>query len=410
MERALSELLAEPATSAPRSLNIKEWRVCTKQEVVEFIDVDKKRPKGSRDFIIVRSLLRPVDVYCYLVARFGRPNGFQNFLRKDDSDNWIHWDFNLKSDDVDVYFAGTSREIHIIIGEKLTDQNWKELILAIKSDSRRLSKEKAKIQRSLEKFVVFQNKYVSLAGLCADLHASIIDAPPREKFPKNAEAYAPNSDSYSEALKRISDRANKIYGDCLKLRLITPIMAEAFINMLILMFCKDAIRDDAGTYGNFLRANIPERLALLNQNCVGFNRAIDKTTDAYANFMRVVSKRNFALHGNVDPMKEQIEVVYFDGRRPLFVNPGHNIEKLFEHLEAINKPLEAVQEYENVHAFLAEVADCLEPRTRSFFRQVIEDAYPGYEVRKRRPTRILPDVTVVGFSENMRFDDDLQID
>src|SRR3979411_894404 len=28
--------------------------------------------------------IRPVDLFCYLAARFGRPNGVQNFLRKDD--------------------------------------------------------------------------------------------------------------------------------------------------------------------------------------------------------------------------------------------------------------------------------------------------------------------------------------
>ncbi|KUM25835.1 hypothetical protein AU467_24280 [Mesorhizobium loti] len=62
--------------------------------------------------LIVRSKLKPVDIYCYLKARFGEPNGFQNFLRKNDSDNWIHWDYSLEAGESDVYFAGTSREIH----------------------------------------------------------------------------------------------------------------------------------------------------------------------------------------------------------------------------------------------------------------------------------------------------------
>lgn len=83
----------------------------------------------------------------------------------------------------------------------------------------------------------------------------------------------------------------------------------------------------------FLRTNIPERIALLSENCAGFTRLIDTKTDAYANFMRVVNKRNFALHGNVDPIAERIETIYFEGRRPLFVNPGNNVQTFLEQLQ-----------------------------------------------------------------------------
>ena len=36
--------------------------------------------------------IAPSDLYCYLHARFGPPNGPQNFLRNDSSDNLIHWE------------------------------------------------------------------------------------------------------------------------------------------------------------------------------------------------------------------------------------------------------------------------------------------------------------------------------
>ncbi|MER8447386.1 hypothetical protein NKH52_29875 [Mesorhizobium sp. M1066] len=58
------------------------------QEVVEWVTRDRKPKKKKGGAILaVRSRLRPVDIYCYLKARFGEPNGFQDFLRKDDSDN-----------------------------------------------------------------------------------------------------------------------------------------------------------------------------------------------------------------------------------------------------------------------------------------------------------------------------------
>lgn len=53
------------------------------------------RPPGPVVIFEVENQLSPADLYCYLHARFGPPNGFQNFLRKDDSDNLIHWDWTL---------------------------------------------------------------------------------------------------------------------------------------------------------------------------------------------------------------------------------------------------------------------------------------------------------------------------
>jgi len=113
----------------------------------------------------------------------------QNFLPRDDSDNWIHWDFNVNAGDVDVYFTGIQRDIHMMVGEFLTDEDWKELILAIKHDYGLVGRAKSDALRRLEKYVVFQNKYVSLANLCADLHAEIVDAPGYEPAPVSWPAY-----------------------------------------------------------------------------------------------------------------------------------------------------------------------------------------------------------------------------
>ncbi|WP_336440273.1 hypothetical protein [Phyllobacterium sp. CCNWLW11] len=135
-----------------------------------------KKSSSLSGHLVVRTQLRPLDVYAYLRARFGIPNGFQNFLRRDDSDNWIHWDFNLKADDVDVYIQGTSREIHFMIAESITDQNWKNIIVGLKKDFGRVGRAKSDMTRSFEKFVVFQNKFITLAQLCAEIHGAITDA------------------------------------------------------------------------------------------------------------------------------------------------------------------------------------------------------------------------------------------
>jgi len=215
--------------------------------------------------------------------------------------------------------------------------------------------------------------------------------------------------AFEEVVAQRSKRVLQLYGDCLKLRLLMPIMAEAYINMIILIFCRSAIRDDPKLYDGFLRASIPERLELLSVNCDGFTRPVDKSIPGWDNFMRIINRRNFELHGNVDPIKDQIEVVYFEGRRPLFVNPGHNIHLLFDQIEKDAHATALIDEYIKLHGFLVSIAECLTPRHKAFFDQIISDAYPGYEVTKRRPTRLFPDHLVWHAGEGTRYDDDLNV-
>lgn len=390
----------------PKCLDVPNWRASTAAEIRQFLQRGDPQPKG--DTLVIRTHLRPADVYSYLVARFGEPNGVQNLFRSDSSDNWIHWDFNIKADDQFVNLSGASREIHALTSEKLTDQEWQSLIRAIKQDFARVAKDKSAVFRRFEKFSIFQNKFVTLANLCADLHADIKDLPAAPSMPRSLENET-DLRAFEALCAQIGERSSQLYGDSLKLQLLTPVMCEAFINMVILTFCKDSIRNDPAAYDGFLRQTIPERLALLSTNCNGFERTIDKGTPAYAQFMRVVARRNFALHGNVDPIRESVEIVYFDGKRPLFTIPGHNIERLFEQLELIHRPHDVVREYEDVHLFLLEIMDCLSEEHRTFFEHIIYDGYPAYELRKKRVTRVLPDQTMMCLMPGLRYDDELAV-
>src|SRR5207249_4823888 len=86
------------ANMSPACLDVERWRASTPQEMVEYFSGKRSPHEGpSGSILIIRKHLRPVDVYAYLRARFGEPNGFQNVLRRDDSDNLVHWDFNVKA-------------------------------------------------------------------------------------------------------------------------------------------------------------------------------------------------------------------------------------------------------------------------------------------------------------------------
>jgi hypothetical protein len=364
-----------------------------------------KRQRRSVSTLAVRESLSPVDVYCYLKARFGEPNGFQNLLRKDDSDNWIHWDFNLKAGGEDVYICGTSREIHFVLSPRMTDENWRDLILAIKHDFGRVAEEKSAVLSSLEKWVIFPNKFVDVAKVCGELHAEIAS---------NAGSYrtyktppVKRRREWEKSLRQMTERSTKVHKSSLQLSLLTPVLAESFINMTILILCKQEIRKNKRQFESFIRSHIDAKLFDLAYKCEGFIRPINQNDEAFKKFKRVMDKRNDTVHGNCDPEKEQIETVYFEGTRPLFKEAGDHIGKFLEARERQSQPEKVVKDYEDTYAFLLEIANCLEPTLVEKFRRIIEDNHPGYDVRRKKVGLLFPEYIVVGRMRGMRYDDEL---
>ncbi len=347
-------------------------------------------------------------MFCYLKARFGEPNGFQNFLRKDDSDNWIHWDFQLKAGDEDVYICGMSREIHFVMSAWLADIDWRDLILGIKYDFRRVSKDKGSVLKSLEQWVVFPNRYMAIASICAGLHSDIVDnvcgaqtyETPRGRAKLRAE---------EAVFRKRHERARLVHKSALELSLLTPVLAEAFINMVVLMLCKPEIRANRRQFDAFIRSQIDTKLFDLAFKCNGFARPIDHNSGAFKNFKRVMDKRNNAIHGNCDPEREQLEKVYFEGTRPLFKVGGDNIGRFIENLERQYEPEIVIADYEHTHQFLAYLVKCLEPGLEESFNRVIEDPYFGYDLTRMKMGSLFPEHVIVGRPQGIRYDDELNV-
>ncbi|MHC4773017.1 MAG: hypothetical protein ACYS8S_05465, partial [Planctomycetota bacterium] len=69
----------------------------------------------------IKNEIRPVDIYCYLIARYGSPNGIQNFLRGDHSSNLIHWEWVLQSEDRTILIQGQNFRTEIFISGDFID-------------------------------------------------------------------------------------------------------------------------------------------------------------------------------------------------------------------------------------------------------------------------------------------------
>lgn len=396
-------LLTTAPPPLPDYLDVEAWRAATQMHLPGLPGT--KRTGLSQ--LTVRRHLSPVDIYCYLKARFGGPNGFitrMGFINTETSDNLVHWDYGLVAGACHIHIIGKSREVQFIVNDTLSDADWWNLIQRIKGDYKRVSKEKSAVLRSLELWNIFPNKFAHLAETCAELHAHIL------RHMKGFETYkgpAANAEQKS-VLERMHRRARRLYGACMQLTLLTPVMAEAFINMLILMLCRREVRENERHFDAFMRAGIDVKLYDLTYKCYGFRKRVDKI-GSLGNFQAIMNRRNTNIHGNPEPTRECIAKVYFDGKIPLYKEGGDIIGKFMEERKAHINPVKTIRDYEDTHTFLIDVVACLESKLAARVWQVLEEFYPGYDERRRIVGKLLPKNMAIMYGAGVRYDDQLQM-
>jgi len=178
------------------------WRVQTAQELIRNLDpklTAKRDHKGKKrntkkigGLLVFRKLLSPLDVYSYLKARFGEPNGMQSMMIhkigmvRDDSSNMFHWDYALMAGERLLTFTGAAREVHVMVEENFTDEEWLRFASCLNEDFGNYGKQKAAIVKSLQKWHIFPNRFNSIAARCAELQADLDSAVTsmREGFPE----------------------------------------------------------------------------------------------------------------------------------------------------------------------------------------------------------------------------------
>jgi len=394
-------------------LKIEEWRLATANEI--FPEIKRTNPKKAASvkrgsILAFRKEFRPVDMYCYLRARFGEPNGVQNLLRRDDSDNLVHWHFTLMAEQAKIHILGQSREVHVMISEPLEDRDWAEFARAVKLDFARVGAAKKQFQDTLQKWVVFPNKYSSIADVCAMLHAEVTDAIDQYTEYKPIKWSKMGIKKNERALKNLAKRAVSLFPNCIQLSLLTPVMAEAHINLLILALCKPEIRKNPRQYDAYRREHIDAKIFDLPFKCDGFEKTINPKSEGYKRFKRVMDGRNDAIHANIDPIGEQIETVFFEGTRPIFHESGDQITQFWSAMERLHQPAKAVESYEAVHNFLWEVEEALEPPVKKAIRALLSNGFPGYDLNRNICGVLFGDRLVSAHMKGVAYDDELGID
>lgn len=271
-----------------------------------------------------RKQISPLFLYKYLHARFGDPNGFMTFLKKPrDSDNLVHWDYLIFFDEDYLNIQSVSREIQVFTSRpNVRPRLWAEWVRVLKSDAPRYAGQMGEIAKRFEKWSLMSLRFARIADAAAEHHEILVDAgpPPTLDPPKRSSKRA--IATYTSRLKRLGARANLLYNSTLALDLMTPILAEAFINLIIFILAKPEIRDHPRRMDSFLRQQIDLRVFDLHLKCDHFISQVDEASPTFRAFKKVMDRRNDIIHSNVNANKDTIETVFFDGYTPLFPQPA----------------------------------------------------------------------------------------
>ena len=291
-------------------------------QIVAFFQVKNKTSGWKSEKIVLKNEIKPVDIYCYLYARFGPPNGLQSLFRNDSSDNLIHWNWTLRYRNGVIDFQGHNfrTEVWFHGPFKLETDDAEDLVKNLKGEFKKFGPRISDCRKKLEQWIEFINPYQRLRNsvhiLLDELKLLKIDK--LDELPNILE-----QEDHGEAKKQWNEaivNCSKGFGLCFGVRSMLPVMAEAFVNLVLFSLMKPEIKDDARLREDAFKRHIDIRIKSLSINCMGFEKKIDYTNEVCKKYHSLVNERNDLLHGNIDPHKLKFNDIYFDKKVPVFVN------------------------------------------------------------------------------------------
>lgn len=349
--------------------------------------------------------IRPADLFCYLGARFGPPNGVQNLLRGDTSNNLIHWEWTLKHGEGLVSFQGQNyrTEVHLPpeVNWQATDRE--DLVAQIKSDFGRHGKQMGEIRKRLEPWVEFVNPYQRIRRAVERLREQldslgldVANSDVSEKQPPDILAID-DPVSCAAAQKQWEDlgsRYSKAFPLCFGIRAMLPVLAESFVNLVMHLLLRPEIKSDVRLRDNAVRQPIDVRIKSLSINCIGFSKAVDYASDACKEYHTLVNERNDLLHGNLVIDKLKFNEVYFWGKVPVFQeyrsmwHRACGVQARMVGLDRVSAEQKVVDD------FISYLLSCLEPGIQRQVRLLADAHELGFNTSTQRLGLLFDDMLV----------------
>jgi hypothetical protein len=349
-------------------------------------------PRLPVELWIINSEIGPVDLYVYLQARFGPPNGFQMKLKSPTSDNLVHWHWSLQYLDRIIEFSGYTMFAQIAVEGSLepTNEDLVRLVGNIKADFRNYGDEMSRIRKGLERWNVFINPYCRMRRVVTrfcerleELNVGGVILPVTPQSPEGLE-------SFGYRVKACADIYSEALGICTSLRMLAPVVAESFINLVIFLLVHPSSRADQRLYDTIFRQDVDVRVRALHLNCIGFNRPVDASDQRFKDFQSLMQQRNDFLHGNINPAKLAYRDVFFDGTIPLPKRYENMAELALVNSLKHVEPETALHDLVVVEGLIDLVLESLKDHAKSAVEMFMDTLDPGWNDEKKRSGVLFP--------------------
>jgi hypothetical protein len=377
--------------------NLAKWRAPESKEITSYLE--DQATKRTVAIWANDGSISPLDLYCYLKARFGPPNGISMLFRKPSSDNGIQWHYTLFSSGSMIDFFGMNRllEIRVSRASPVSDFDWRCFLGRIKEDFKTWASQMLEVRRSLEKWSLFINPFrrldLMVDTLVKRLKALDLKEPRPPPLPPNSTQQRRYMEEFSNWNQNISEA--QLLGT--SLRMIAPVLAESFVNFLIFALAKQEIKSNARRYEDLIRKPLVNRVTSLHLYCEGFIREITNDSEAFKKFHSLMKARNDLLHGNVDPSKLKFDEVFFDGTIPLFCDEQSLAIRLRAHGIRSMEPEAALNDIKTVEEFARLLLDQLDPKYRQEILRLLKESQPGWREADKKIGILFSD-TIVEFA------------
>jgi len=362
-------------------------RICSEQPM--------KAPAESVTSAICTDGIRPVDLYLYLKARFGDPNGLTMLVKNyDDNENLIHWHYTLKCPSGQLEFYCFSFRIEILhpFGGRFQKQDFLKLI---KTRFGRHGRRIKELRDDLERWKVFLNPYARLR--------SIIESNLKELLEINLhelpEPVQPRTMADWPEFERVFEAASTNYYRAahlgLTVRMLAPVWAESLINLFIFILVRPEIRSDRDKYQSLIRQPIHERVRDLAVNCRGFQMPVPfDEWEIFKDFHTMMNGRNDLLHGNITPELAPLGEIYFQEKTPLFLEFGDFASRSYKVSLLRATPEQAERDYVIVQDLGAHLLLCLDLDSQELVSQLLLSRELGWDDKRKIVGKLHSEVLV----------------
>lgn len=364
--------------------DINSIRNLTEKESLDLLKLatERKHNTGKRQHIQISTGLTQVDLFCYLAVRFGRPKGILSLLRKDDSDNLVHWHYTLSLNGDLVDILSFTYRIEVFLPEKYACTT-EDFCTLLSSEIGKHAEQISGMKSKLEEWLTFLNPHKHLKNSAKRL---LLRAGELEStLDKTLKHPVTESElrEFSAAFRRNADIADELSGLCLSIKMMAPVIAESFINLLIFILAKPEIKKDEKRMESFLRKSIGDRLKALHKDCLHIHGPVDLDNPSIRDFLAMMTRRNDLLHGNVRPMIKTDEHIYFLEKTPLFSEWRSMFERALKTKIQAYTLADAQSDISVAFKFTEHLSTYLDPNVTREILAIAETTDLGFDIKRK---------------------------